>query len=221
MKDSQRSSAEKLFRTKKRPGIVANVCPQGDRLYLIVRHPDTITGDNRVIGKLFGSIGTTPEEDLLLVEILVATDIDLSVDALDYSSLIGKKVTVEEGMGRLPRFLVRLKEPVNGARTISPEDIIKARSLTPDNTINDEGVDFLEQRYGKDQTAAVLGEKYSDFSSGSIIQISGQSDWQAASMDDMNGRQMLETDHSIVNNLTSGKLKDKPCHYHAKALTAK
>lgn len=169
---------EKRFNTAQKACRIISVSPQGNVLYAIARYPDINNLlPNGLIenikGNLVGNEGLVKEEDLLLAEILVPTDIDLSITkAVQLKTLIGTQCLVEL-VDQRPVRIITSGFNIN-PRSIDSLTIRKARSVSPDKSLSKDSQEYLKGSGYSDETIKkVLAEKYKDKDFGSKVLVYG------------------------------------------------
>lgn len=213
---------EKRFNVQQKPCRIISVSPQGDILYAVARYPDqTITKpDGRVEnlkGVLVGNEGEIEEKNLLMAEILIPTDIDLSkAKGLNLRTLIGAQAMVEV-IDQRPIKIITLGLNAN-ARNIDSSLIRIARSLTPDKSLGKDSQVYLEsQGYSKPLIREILAEAFIDKFENKVLVYGNTALWNAVDQESVKKNSdyvdmtSYNTRLASVYNLPASALKKKIC----------
>lgn len=219
MTDSRKRSFSEI-------GTIESLSPQGEKLYATIRRKGDLAkdiegNDVRINTYLFGNLYNIPEANLTLSEVLIPIDIDLSIAKTNADSLISRTVTVymEEGV---PVYAKLLDD--KNARTISPEDLRKARKFSANpTTIDKNGIDFLQKSgYGISEIEATIAESIGANSiDGKTVKYGDQSTYDAISKSEQALRYDMSASLPIATNIPASQLKNKTCHLQIKAFSAK
>ena len=204
-------------------GIVEKVSLQGDYLYAVVRSEGIPyqDEDGRIIFRdtyLFGSNGV-PEQELLLADVLIPTDILPSMVTMDFKFFIGKKVEVIID-GRTPRVVLLSRcASFLPARKVSVSDIQTAREFNTGRQMGQSAKRYLNGiGFDEKHVDALLSEKYIDIANldRDILTYGANLQWDVVlESDDKNKtRQDMskKSNFSYVSGLTGGQMTTKSCY---------
>lgn len=203
-------------------GIVEKLSIQGDYLYAIVRHEGIVyaneAGEFRNTDTdLFGANGT-PEQLLILADVLIPTDIIPAMVSVDYKFFIGKKVEVVTSNDE-PRIVLlsRIASSLP-ARGIQSSDLNMARSASGSRSITNRGRTELGNiGYSSERVDAILLEKYIDISTDADILTYGNEEmWHIDYEKDPKNKNYKDmkkiSNFSFVSGLTGKQKKTKSCY---------
>ena len=203
-------------------GIVEKISIQGDFLYAIVRKEGTFHVNEEgamVIEKteLFGANGT-PEQMLLLAEVLIPTDILPASINVKPEFFIGKKVEVVLN-GEIPRIaLLSRISSFAPARGMSPSDIYQTRRITKDREFGKSSMELLKlQGYEEERVTAISKEKYVDISTKEdVLRYGLDKTWDTDIQKDANNKKRKDmtviSETRFVSGLKGEVQKSKSCY---------
>ena len=149
-------------------GTIEALSVQGDLLFAVVRRSGKMTRteageDKEIIGDLFGNMHGVPEQMLSLAEVLIETDVNISLMPRSPKYLIGKQVLVEVDQSGNP-LIVRISTNPrqSGSRAIDRKHIYSLRKLSKSGDVDIPEVrkKMLDFGYSPEEVGGVLGEKY-------------------------------------------------------------
>lgn len=220
--------ALKRNRVVRKYGIIEAISLQGDKMYCVVREHDrdVLEGDTivRKKGKLFGNTHDIPEEKLVLAEILIEADINVSSSNFEPEHFIGENVQVEMIAGE-PFRVILIDSSIN-SRTITRRDIKVARGEDPKGDIKSQTAkDYLKSvGYDSQQIDAISKESLANFEiNGKIIVYGDTADWtRSNNLNDANKLDMQESSKKgIVTGLPAATVGSHICYKPPLALTAR
>ena len=158
-------------------GIVEKISIQGDLIFTIVRELNKIyingIGVEIKTGKIIGS-GNIPEQNLILAEILIPTDIHSGNLNIDPKNYIGKIIEVLINNNGIPIIALLSRSSITQARGVEKEDILKIRNKNQNGIIDDNGKTALvKMGYSEDRISNILKEKYINIKNDDDILIYG------------------------------------------------
>lgn len=216
-------SGLKRFEIKRLDCIVKALAPQGNSLFVIARYPDkTITNSDNTLstikGGFVGNEADFPENQLLLSDVLIISDIDMSIyRGITFERFIGKRVKFEILDNRPVRIL--LKDSMSEARTI-PREIIQQIRAASDRDIHS------EKAYGHIENAgltraefdALKKEKLEDLDpEGKVLIFGDTADWFRTSKEEAEAKNIFLDiskfiDEKYILGLPLSKLRFKVCY---------
>jgi hypothetical protein len=107
---------------------------------------------------------------------------------------------------------------------ISAKDIATARRLSSNiSQIDSTGIEYLKQQgYTDGQITSTLSENIGNNKlNGVVIKYGDAAVYDAISKSEVSSRKNMEASSSIVTGIPASKLKNKTCHIHIKAFSAK
>lgn len=216
----QQSSNNKRATVVRARCFIKSLIPQGDSVFAIARYPDsqrqeadgTIT---TVLGGYVGNEGNLPEDTLVMGEIMVLTDIDLSLHrTIILQSYIGKEAELELLDGNpIKLHVIHKVEP----RIISRAILLAARAASPDRGLdNKEALAVIRNSgFTDNQYKDLINEKVSDIKpEGNILVYGDSADWIRDSTEFVEGLKDI-SDHVDADNVIGiprSKLKKKVCY---------
>lgn len=207
-------------------GRIEALSPQGEKLYAKIRRIGDIAKDIegntvRINSYLFGNLDNLPEACLTLAEVLIRIDIDLSISKSNSDSLLNRYVMVLIE-GGVPVRAKLIDEETS--RIIDPNDIRQARKLSADpSKIDLNGMSFLESLgYAWTQIEGIIAESIGNNNiDGKTMKYGNQSTYDAISKSEQSLRYDASASLPLATNIPASQLKNKTCHIHIKAFSAK
>ncbi len=203
-------------------GIVEKISIQGDFLYAVVRKEGTfhLNEAGQIVKEkteLFGANGT-PEQMVLLAEVLIPTDILPASINVKPEFFIGKKVEVILN-GNIPRIaLLSRISSFAPARGMSPVDIYQARRMTTDREFSEPSKELLKlQGYEEERVTAIAKEKYIDISTKEdVLRYGLDKTWDTDLQKDANNKKRKDmtviSETKFVSGLKGEVQKSKSCY---------
>ena len=208
-------------------GTIQNISPQGDRLYVTVqRIPQTVIARDGTVeviaGIFFGNEFEHPDDEITMTELLMETDVDLSVASTEVKSFIGREVTVEMINNSPHRVL--LQSPLLRPRTIPPTELAIARLQSVDGTLKGNGAEdyLLNMGYKKEEIEASTAETLESITKPEIDY--GVAQWQNVGPTEGTEDMTKSAEGGIVTGLplaSNDSSQEAFCFKPNKALTAK
>lgn len=201
--------------------VIQSLAPQGSLLFAIARYEDEIVTQvddtqKTVPGTYVGNEIGLEEDDLLLAEILIPTDILLDqCPNLDIKTFIGQVVRVEL-INNQPKVIF-LSESIKNARIIPREEFQAARATNEFNDIRLPSAQNLlsVNGYSSSDYQKMLQEKVKDIKpDGRILIYADIADYCRLSAEDKDDyyKNLSQWTHpSIVTGLPTSKIKDRVC----------
>jgi hypothetical protein len=215
---------------RKEIGTIETISPQGDNIYAIIRRKGDAVFDTEGSSVYINSHIYTqdmaytmlPDSTKSLSETLIQLDIGISIYLAKLEKLIGKEVlvSIEDGFVRYAEIIDADKSP----RLISAKDIATARRLSSNiSQIDSTGIEYLKQQgYTDGQITSTLSENIGNNKlNGVVIKYGDAAVYDAISKSEVSSRKNMEASSSIVTGIPASKLKNKTCHIHIKAFSAK
>ena len=210
-----RIALSKFTEPKIKYGIVVNLQMQGNEIFALCREADKEPGKARYIGH---ESTTIPEEELVLGELLIETDIKAYYPMPGgFNTFLGNIVKIEYRGGRPSKVLLTSSVSSRNSRVISAVDLTAARNTNRDLSLKHiKAKGFLMKRgYSKEQIEIVINEKI-EVSDGKMIG-SPVASWIYSSEDSI-GEAFIVKETSHITGLPNKELKGRTCHYHAKGI---
>lgn len=217
------NSRKRVFADEKiELGYVEKLSLQGDFLYAVVRSEGIYfrREDDSIAVKdtfLFGSEGV-PEQDLLLSDVLIPTDILPSMMTMNVDFFLNRKVEVIIH-GGFPRLVLLSRcASYSSPRKITPEDLSFSRNATKTGKLTPLGEKYLESiGYDKVAINSIKKELYSTVSNGPDVLTYGDSmqwDLNLASDNKNKKRKDMTTliDRTHVFGLSEVQQRTKSCY---------
>lgn len=190
----QQIVGEKRFNPRITACIIVSLVPQGDLLFAIARYPDvTVTNPDgsqtTTKGGYVGNESGVDESLLILTEILIPTDLDVSlIHSYDLQSLVGKSanVTIIDGYAAQIHINVNTVD----ARSIPRQTILAARSTNISRSLSDPAASsyLVNQGYDAQTFSGLMNESVKTISpDGSILIYGNTADWSRQSIEDTQG----------------------------------
>lgn len=205
----------KFNRVKEVECRIVSLSPQGDKLFVIARRLDN--------GKLVGNEAGIEEKSLMMAEVLIPTDYDISSSLPKLEHLVGRRCVAIYSAGNPKQIIV--KEKSVDSRKIRRMDIVKARSLSPNKDIRSkEAIKFLEDLgYKNEDIEDIINETYRTDFDGYVLSYGSTSVWHKGSYSDSRAELDISTFISSenVDSLPKSSLKDRDCHKPVIAITGK
>lgn len=211
-------------------GIIETISPQGGIVYAVIRRkgdaiPDiegTIVYANSHIFCINYAHSFIPDANKVLSETLIPLNITQSIGIIKLESLIGKEVliTIENGEIKYADTI----DTNSYARKIPSKDVAIARGLSSNvSQIDSYGIEYLKlQGYSKNEILLTLSESLGNNKlNGQVIRYGDASVYDAVSKSEVSSRINMESSTSIATNIPATSLKNKTCHIHIKAFSAK
>jgi hypothetical protein len=215
---------------KEELGIIVSLSPQGDSVFAVIRRVGQkmydFDGNTVYVGtSLFGNELGIEESQLLLAEILIPTDINPKTTHTDYQKLIGQRVTVKIKNDR-PIMAHLIGGGEFEPRTVSRQDLYSARITNSAMSLKDNSAkDFLRKQGYSDSTInAIISEDLGSANIlGQVISYGDNATYHKTSIKDNKTEADLSKSNAsgIVKHLSLEKLKNRLCHIHPTALSAK
>lgn len=215
---------------RKEVGTIETISPQGDNVYAIIRRRGDAVFDTEGSNVYINSHIYTqdmaytmlPDSTKSLSETLIQLDIGMSIYLAKLEKLIGKEVlvSIEDGFVRYAEII----DPDKNPRLISAKDIATARRLSSNiSQIDSTGIEYLKQQgYTGGQIASTLSENIGNNKlNGVVIKYGDAAVYDAISKSEVSSRKNMEISSSIATGIPASKLKNKTCHIHIKAFSAK
>ena len=215
---------------RKEIGTIETISPQGDNLYAIIRRKGDAVFDTEGSSVYINSHIYTqdmaytmlPDSTKSLSETLIQLDIGMSIYLAKLEKLIGKEVlvSIEDGFVRYAEII----DPDKNPRLISAKDIATARRLSSNiSQIDSTGIEYLKQQgYTNGQITSTLSENIGNNKlNGVVIKYGDAAVYDAISKSEVSSRKNMEISSSIATGIPASKLKNKTCHIHIKAFSAK
>lgn len=186
---------------------------EGDRAF------DVEGNSVRINSYIFGNTMNIPEDSLTLTEVLLPLEVR---DALtNPNDLIGRRVRVYIESG-IPKFVSLYA--ADGARIADPEDIRKARRLSGVlGYINDVGKRFLKDiGYTDSEIDLTIRENIGNYNiNGKVLKYGSQANSYSVSSSEGSASLDIGESLPIARDVPATRLKEKNCHIHIKAFSAK
>ena len=215
---------------RKEIGTIETISPQGDNVYAIIRRRGDAVFDTEGSNVYINSHIYTqdmaytmlPDSTKSLSETLIQLDIGISIYLAKLEKLIGKEVlvSIEDGFVRYAEII----DPDKNPRLISAKDIATARRLSSNiSQIDSTGIEYLKQQgYTNGQITSTLSENIGNNKlNGVVIKYGDAAVYDAISKSEVSSRKNMEISSSIATGIPASKLKNKTCHIHIKAFSAK
>ena len=211
-------------------GTIESISPQGEIVYAVIRRKGDLANDiegnivyiNSSICTVDTSYTLIPDENKNLAETLIPLDIGLSIYIAKLESLIGKEVVIYEEDGVIKyASIIELEDT---PRIISAKDVAIARKISSNiSQIDSSGIKYLKQQgYTANQISSIISETMGNNKlSGRVIKYGDTSVYDAVSKSETASRLDMAKSIAISNNIPSSQLKNKTCHIHIKAFSAK
>ena len=211
-------------------GTIESISPQGEIVYAVIRRKGDLANDiegnivyiNSNICTVDTSYTLIPDENKNLAETLIPLDIGLSIYIAKLESLIGKEVVIYEEDGAIKyASIIELEDT---PRIISAKDVAIARKISSNiSQIDSSGIKYLKQQgYTANQISSIISETIGNNKlSGRVIKYGDASVYDAVSKSETASRLDMAKSIAISNNIPSSQLKNKTCHIHIEAFSAK
>ncbi len=215
-------AGDKRFTPIRTTCVIKSLVPQGDIIYAIARYPD----QEAIQGGYVGNEANVDEDDLVLGEILIPTDLNFTTHRmLDLKSFIGQIADVELIDG-IPTVIRIAKTPTNNARIIPRLTLYASRSRSGSKKLSDPNVKkHLESiGFSDEEISIMMSEKVSEIKpEGFILAYGDIGDWWRESVEDSNKDKSIKTvdgtNIRVITNLLTTKLAQKAC-YHVPSIFA-
>lgn len=200
---------------------IISLSPQGDSMYAILRLvPEYNDEDNSIVGNYYH----VNEQDLVLSEVLIPTDLDITSYHGDLTKLLNRTVKVLFRGGR--PVLAHVKyESLDGPRKISKDHINRARNITEQRSLNTlEAKAFLKALgYTDEEIRQTAGETIQSIRpDGFILKYGEVASWhKSTTRDGENEKSIASGSDKIVRGIPQTFLKEVLCHKPARILTAR
>lgn len=209
-------------------GIIESVSPQGDTIYATIRRIGDMATDVdnnavRINTTLLTRTGMDlPENKYVLAEVLIPLDVQVEFWNVKYEKLIGKTVTVNmDGKKAVYASILNITDE---ARTIPFKDIETARKLSGNITkIDSAGIEFQKDAgHPLTQIMTVISEEIAEISiDGKVLKYGDMATYDTVSKSESSSRLDMKKSASVATNLPPFSAKNKSCHIHIRAFSAK